>query len=220
MTAKNSKVALIRNLLQLLKNNYPDAKIALNYSNNWELLVAVVLSAQCTDVRVNIVTEKLFKKYKTVGDYAKADINEFEKDIRSTGFFRNKAKNILASAKIIKEKYNGILPENMPELLTLPGIARKSANVILGNAYRVIEGIAVDTHVIRLSQRLGFSRFKDPVKIENDLMDLFDKKDWFKLTYLLIDHGRAVCQAKKPACDKCFLNKICPSAFAFPHFKR
>ena len=206
-------------ILSLLKTHYPHAKIALNFSNPWELLVAVVLSAQCTDKRVNIITDKLFKKYKSFDDYINADLTEFELDIKSAGFFRNKAKNILASAKIIREKFNGVVPKTMKDILPLPGVARKSANVILGNAYEVVEGIAVDTHVIRLSKRLGLSKNSDPVKIEKDLMEKFAKKDWFKLTYLLIEHGRNICEAKKPKCDVCFLNKICPSAFAFPRFK-
>jgi len=206
-------------ILSLLKTHYPHAKIALNFSNPWELLVAVVLSAQCTDKRVNIITDKLFKKYKSFDDYINADLTEFELDIKSAGFFRNKAKNILASAKIIRDKFNGLVPETMNEILTLPGIARKSANVILGNAFGFVEGIAVDTHVIRLSKRLGLSKNSDPVKIETDLMKKFTKKDWFKLTYLLIEHGRNICEAKKPKCNICFLNKICPSAFAFPRFK-
>ena len=214
MNGKSQKI------LALLKTHYPNPKIALNYSNNWELFVAVILSAQCTDKRVNIVTRNLFKKYKTINDYAAANINEFENDIRSTGFFRNKAKNILSSAKIILKKYNGQIPRSMPEILTLPGIARKSANVILGNAYGIVEGIAVDTHVIRLSQRLGLSKNQDPVKIEKDLMQLFAKKEWFNLTYMLIDHGRSICEAKKPKCHECFLNKICPSAYNFPHFPK
>ena len=178
-----------------------------------------MLSAQCTDKRVNIITDKLFKKYKSFDDYINADLTEFELDIKSAGFFRNKAKNILASAKIIREKFNGVVPKTMKDILPLPGVARKSANVILGNAYEVVEGIAVDTHVIRLSKRLGLSKNSDPVKIEKDLMEKFAKKDWFKLTYLLIEHGRNICEAKKPKCDVCFLNKICPSAFAFPRFK-
>src|SRR3989338_3233988 len=207
-------------ILNLLKQQYPHAKIVLNYSNNWELLVAVILSAQSTDKQINKITEKLFKKYKTIGDYAESDLGEFEEDIRSSGFFRNKAKNIIAAAKLIQDKFNGKIPKTMDEMLTLPGVARKTANVVLGNAYGVVEGIAVDTHVIRLSQRLGFSDNKDPVKIEQDLMKAFPKSEWFRLTYLLIDHGRAICEAKKPKCDACFLNKLCPSGFRFAHFKR
>lgn len=231
-------------VLALLKKTYPDARIVLNYSNPWELLVAVILSAQCTDVMVNKVTEKLFTKYKTLDDYVKADIAEFEQDIKSTGFFRNKAKNILAAAKMVKEKFGGNVPKTMDETLTLPGVARKTANVVLGNAYGVVEGIAVDTHVLRLSQRLGlvdpekiggknavffirgglaeqqdhllsvldFKKDADPVKIEEQLMAAIPKADWFKLTYLLIDHGRAVCKAQYPSCAGCVLNRICRSS--------
>lgn len=205
-------------ILGLLKKHYPDAKIILTYSNNFELLVAVVLSAQCTDVMVNKVTEKLFKKYKTIEDYANADLHELENDIRSTGFYKNKAKNIKVAARMIIDKFNGEIPRTMNQLTMLPGVARKTANIILGNAYGVVEGIAVDTHVRRLSQRLGFSRNSDPDKIEKDLMGLFDRKDWFNLTYLLIEHGRKICKAPLPKCDACFLNKICPSAFHFPNF--
>lgn len=206
-------------IISLLKKKYPNAKIVLNYSNNWELLVAVILSAQCTDKKVNEVTSKLFKKYKKLDDYIQAKPKEFEKEIRSTGFYRAKAKNILASAKIIKEKFGGHIPKTMHEILILPGVARKTANVVLGNAYEVSEGIAVDTHVKRLAQRLGFSKNENPEKIEKDLMRLIPKKDWFKITYLLIDHGRAICTAKDPRCDLCPINKLCPSAFKFPRFK-
>lgn len=186
-----------------LKQHYPHAKIILNYTTPWELLVAVILSAQCTDVRVNIVTEKLFKKYKKIEDYAHADIKELEQDVRSTGFYRNKAKNIKASAQAILEKFNGRIPKTMNEMLTLPGVGRKTANVVLGNAYRVIEGIAVDTHVQKQSQRLGLTKNKTPDKIEQDLMKLYDKKDWLKLTYMLIEHGRARGRSKNPICKYC-----------------
>lgn len=206
-----------KRIFSLLLKNYPNARIVLTYSNTWELLVAVILSAQCTDTRVNLVTEKLFKKYKTVKDYAEANLSEFKQDIRSTGFFRNKAKNIIKSANIILDKFNGKIPKSMDDMLTLAGVARKTANVVLGNAYGIVEGIAVDTHVRRLANRLGLSSNSDPVKIEQDLMKLFPKKDWFKLTYLLIEHGRKICNAKKPLCNECFLNKVCPSAFKFPH---
>jgi endonuclease-3 len=207
-------------ILTRLKKQYPRARIALNFSNNWELLVSVILSAQSTDKQINKITPALFNKYKTVHDYAKANVKEFEKDIYSSGFYRNKAKNIIAAAKIIVEKFNGEVPDTMEELITLPGVARKTANIILGNAFNKVEGIAVDTHVIRLSNRLGFSDQKNPVKIEKDLMNLFERKDWFKLTYVLIDHGRAICDAKKPKCDKCFLNDLCPSAYKFTQFGR
>lgn len=207
-------------IIQRLKKKFSRAKIALNFSNNWEFLVAVILSAQCTDKKVNEVTEKLFKKYKTLDDYVKANPKEFEKMIHSTGFYRAKAKNILASAKMVKEKFRGKIPKTMEEMLTLKGVARKTANVVLGNAYGIISGIAVDTHVRRLSQRLGLSQNNNPEKIEKDLMNIIPKKDWFKITYLLIEHGRAICAAKDPRCDLCPLTNICPSAFNFPRFQK
>jgi len=183
-------------LLRALKKLFPHPKIALRYSNNWELLVAVILSAQCTDKTVNKVTEKLFKKYRTLNDYVCADSGEFEKDIRSTGFYRNKAKNILASAKIVKEKYKSKVPDSMKELLKLPGVARKTANIVLGNAFGVVEGVAVDTHVKRLSRRFGLTKYDDPLKIEKDLMSIFPKKEWLTLTYRLIEYGRTYCSAR------------------------
>lgn len=218
MTIPSAKRNRVLETLRRLKKKYPRAKIALNFSNHWELLVAVILSAQCTDKKVNEVTPQLFKKYRRLDDYVRADPKEFEKMIRPTGFYRAKAKNILATAKIVKYKFGGKIPRTMEDMLTLKGVARKTANVVLGNAYGVIEGIAVDTHVRRLAQRLGFSATDDPVKIEQDLMRLLPKKDWFKITYLLIDHGRAICTAKDPRCDLCPLNDICPSAFKFPRF--
>jgi endonuclease-3 len=205
-------------ILSLLKKNYGNPKTILTYSNEWELLVAVILSAQCTDITVNKVTEKLFKKYKTIKDYADAPFEEFANDIRSTGFYNNKAKNIQAAARLVIEQFNGVLPKTINEMVTIPGAARKTANVVLGNAFGIVEGIAVDTHVRRLSQRLGFTNYDNPEKIEQDLMQLFENKDWFQLTYLLIEHGRKICEAKKPKCDECFLNTLCPSAFKFPHF--
>lgn len=206
-------------ILTLLKKHYPNAKMILNYSNNFELLVAVILSAQCTDLTVNKVTPKLFARYKTIKDYADSDIVELETLIKSTGLYHNKAKNIKAAAKMIMERFNGKIPKTMNELVMLPGVARKTANIILGNAYKIYDGIAVDAHVSRLSQRLGLSKNTNTDKIEQDLMKLFKKEDWFKLTYLLIEHGRAICKAPNPKCDECFLNKLCPSAFKFPHFK-
>lgn len=187
----------VTKIAKKLRELFPDAKIVLRYSNTWELLVAVVLSAQCTDKQVNIVTESLFQKYKTLGDYVKVDIEEFEQDIRSTGFYHNKAKNILAAAKMVKEKFEGEVPSTMEELLTLPGVARKSANVILGNAFGIVEGIAVDTHVMRLSQAFGLTEYKDPIKIEQDLMELLPKKDWFFFTYGMIEYGRNYYPARK-----------------------
>lgn len=207
-----------KELFKAFRNHYPTSKTTLKYSNNWELLVSVILSAQCTDARVNIVTKKLFKKYKTVEKYANADVQEFEQDIRSTGFYRNKAKNIINTAKLIVNDYHGNVPDTMENLLKLHGVARKTANVVLGNAFGKYYGIAVDTHVKRLAERLGLSKEKTPEKIEKDLMKQFKGKDGFDLTYLLIEHGRAICDARKPLCDKCFWNKKCPSAFKFKYF--
>ncbi len=209
----------IAEIYKILEQKFPNAKIVLNYSNDWELLVAVVLSAQCTDKKVNEVTQKLFQKYPSLEDYTKANLQEFEKDIKSTGFYHHKAKNILAAAKMVQEKFGGKLPKTMVEITTLPGIARKSANVILGNAFGVVEGIAVDTHVCRISQRLGLTKNSDPVKIEKDLMQILPKEKWFKFTYLIIDFGRSICDAKKPWCSICPLNKLCPSAFKISGYR-
>ena len=198
-------------ILARLKKAYPNAKIVLNYENNVQLLVAVILSAQCTDKKVNEVTEKLFRKYKIVDDFAKANPKTFEQEIRSTGFYHNKAKNIIAAAYMIRDKFNGKLPKTMQELVELPGVARKTANIVLGSAYGIVEGIAVDTHVRRVSRHLGLTTEQNPVKIEQDLMRLFDKKDWFKLTYLLIEYGRGVHAAKKPIpCKDGPLKGLCP----------
>jgi endonuclease III len=204
----------IATIVQTLKGAYPDAHIVLQYSTPWELLVAVILSAQCTDVTVNKVTEKLFAKYKTLDAYVRASLTEFEGDIKSTGFYHNKAKNVLAAAKLIKTTFNGNVPKTMAEMITIPGVGRKTANVVLGNAYGVVVGIAVDTHVRRLSQRLHLVDPKnaDPVKIEKELMAVIPKKDWFVLTYLLIDHGRAICRAQNPNCAGCVLRDVCPSS--------
>jgi endonuclease III len=205
-----AKIALIIDRLQRL---YPNARTALNWSDPMELLTAVVLSAQCTDVRVNQVTAELFKKYRTAADYAGADIDEFAEEIRPTGFFRNKAKNIIGAARVIIHDHNGRVPSSLPELVKLPGIARKSANIILAEAYGVIAGIPVDTHVIRLTNRLGLSGASDPVKIERELMPAIPKEDWYRFSSALIYHGRAICVARKPKCHACVLNDICPSAF-------
>ncbi len=196
-------------IVAALKKLFPTTGIVLKFSNNWELLVAVVLSAQCTDKKVNEVTEKLFKKYRTLDDYVKANPREFEQDIRPTGFYRNKTKNILASAKAVKRKFGGEIPRTMEEIMTLPGIARKSANVILGNAYGVVEGIAVDTHVRRLSQLWELTDHDDPVKIEKDLMRILPKKEWFEFTYRTIDYGRTYCPARPHEHEKCPLTGIC-----------
>lgn len=187
---------------------FPDAKMALNYSSPWELLVAVILSAQCTDKKVNEVTKKLFEKYKTLDDYVNAKQLEFQQDIFQTGFYHNKAKNILATAKIIKEKYHGNIPKTMEEMIELPGVARKTANVVLGVVHGIHFGIAVDTHVRRLSNLLGLSTEKNPDKIEKDLMLIFPKQEWPKLTYRLIEYGRSYCPAKKHNHEECPLSKL------------
>ena len=192
----------------ILKKLYPKSEIALNYSNDWELLVAVILSAQCTDKMVNRVTEKLFKKYKTIREYANAKQDEFEQDIKSTGFYRNKAKNIIADAKIILEKYKGKIPETMDEMLTLKGVARKSANIILYLVHGKIEGIAVDTHVKRLSKLIGLTDNTDPVKIEKDLMAVLPKKDWMDFSFRLIYYGREYCSARKHDHSSCPLSNV------------
>ncbi len=197
-----------------LRKKYPNAKIALKYGNNIQLLCAVIMSAQATDKKVNEITAGLFKKYRTVDDFADADPRKFAEEIRAIGFYRAKALAVVTSARIIRDKFGGKLPRSMKEMLLLRGVARKTANVVLGNAYGVVEGIAVDTHVRRLSQRLGFSTHDNPVKIEKDLMALFSKKDWFKLTYTLIDHGRAICTARGRKCSVCPLKDICPAALA------
>ena len=195
-----------------LKKAYPTAGCALDRSNPFELLVATILSAQCTDARVNEVTRTLFKKYRSAADFAKADQGELENDIRSTGFFRNKARNIRAAAAKVLSDFGGEVPRTMAELLTLPGAARKTANCVLGAAYGVAEGVVVDTHVKRLAGRLGMTTHTDPVKIERDLMDLVSTKDWIRFSFLLIHHGRAVCSARKPDCPNCCVSDLCPSA--------
>jgi endonuclease-3 len=200
-------------IFKALKKLFPHATIALKFSNNWELLVAVQLSAQCTDKKVNEVTVALFKKYRRLEDYVKAGASargrrEFERDIHQCGFYRAKTRNILAAAKVVKEKFHGKLPRTMAEMVTIPGVGRKSANVILGNAYGVVEGIAVDTHVIRLSRVLGLSREKTPEKIERDLMHIIPRKQWFEATYLLIDYGRKYCVARPHNHAACPLTKV------------
>jgi len=205
----------IDKILNFLTKEYPDVKIALNYSNPLEILVSTILSAQCTDVRVNLVTKTLFKKYRIVEDYAQADIKTFEQDIRSTGFYHNKAKNIIAAAQKIIKEFNGKIPDTMEGLIQLPGVARKTANIVLFNGFGKIEGIAVDTHVRRLSRRLGLSKNDDPVKIEQDLMKLLDRIEWGRFSHLLIAHGRKICDAKKPKCLECVLQKLCPSKKIF-----
>jgi endonuclease-3 len=199
-------------IIDLLDKEYTKAKTALNYIKPLELLVATILSSQCTDERVNKVTEKLFKKYRSVADYANADLKELEEDIRSTGFYRVKANYIKKSAQMINSEYQKKVPKTMQELIRLPGVARKTANIVLQNAYNITVGVAVDTHVKRLSNKLGLTNNKDPNKIEIDLMRIVPRNKWMKITDLLIFHGRAICKARKPKCAKCVLNKICPSS--------
>lgn len=202
-------------IIKRLKKAYPDAHCALNHTNAFELLIATILSAQCTDERVNMVTADLFRKYRGPKDLIEVSQAELEKDIHSTGFFRNKAKNIKAASKRLVEVYGGEIPRTMEEILTLGGVARKTANVVLGNAFGIASGIVVDTHVGRLSQRLGLSEQKTAEKIEQDLQALVPKKDWVMFSHWLIYHGRQVCNARKPKCAECVLADICPSYFQF-----
>jgi endonuclease-3 len=220
MEMKNSNVEADRKakastIVRLLEKEYPQAKIALKYDSPLELLVATILSAQCTDERVNRVTQTLFKKYRRAEDYAKADLTELELDIKPAGFYRNKAKNIKQACQILVDSFDSQVPRTMEEMIQLPGVARKTANVVLQNAYGIVEGIAVDTHVRRVSRRLGMTENKDQDKIEQDLMRIIPKDKWMRITDLLIFLGRNVCVAKKPKCKICVLNKICPSAFTF-----
>jgi endonuclease-3 len=205
----------INRILNILSKAYSDAKIALHFANPLEMLVSTILSAQCTDERVNLVTKDLFKKYKTPEDYANSNLKDLESQIRSTGFYRVKAKNIRNTCQMIVEKFDSKVPRTMNELTSLPGIGRKTANIILSNSYGVIEGIAVDTHVARVSKRLGITDNKEPDKIEQDLMKLIKKELWLPFTYQIIEHGRQICKARKPLCKQCLLNKVCPSAFSF-----
>jgi len=199
-------------IICLLKKEYPEIKSALIFADPLELLVATILSAQCTDVQVNKVTKEIFKKYRTSEDYANADLLMFQSEIRSTGFYRNKARNIIATNKLIIEKFDSKVPNTMEALTQLPGVARKTANIVLSNAYGKLEGIAVDTHVKRLSKRLGLTVNKDQDKIELDLMRITSRVEWSNFSHLLIFHGRAVCQARKTMCSGCVLNFFCPSA--------
>lgn len=197
-----------------LKKLFPHANMILRYSNNWELMVAVQLSAQCTDIRVNIITEKLFKKYKTLKDYCSVNIQEFEQDIFQAGYYKNKTKNILAAARMVRDEYKGKIPDTMEEILCIPGVARKTANVVLGNAYGVVEGIAVDTHVARFAHVYNLSQKEDRNKIEDDLKKLIPKEDWFLFTYRVIEYGRKYCKATKHDHETCplqiFLKKGTP----------
>ena len=197
-------------VIKRLKKLYPDAHCALNHTNAFELLVATILSAQCTDVRVNIVTATLFRKYRMPKDYLEVEAEEIAQDIKSINFFNNKAKNIRAMCEKLLENFGGEVPQTMDELLTLNGVARKTANVVLGNAFGIASGVVVDTHVSRLSQRLGLTAETTPEKIEKDLAELVPKKDWVMFPHWLIYHGRRVCNARKPKCQECVLEKICP----------
>ena len=208
---KSEKAARTLELIKLLKQAHPDAHCALNHANAFELLVATILSAQCTDERVNIVTADLFRKYRKPEDYLKVRDTELQQDIRTTGFYRNKTKSIQGACKMLVEDFHSQVPKTMDELLLLPGVARKTANVVLGVAYGIAAGIVVDTHVSRLSNRLGLSKQKDAVKIEDDLLKLVPKKDWIIFSHLLIFHGRQICNARNPKCDKCPLLPYCPA---------
>jgi endonuclease III len=199
-------------ITRILSEAYPDAKVALNFSNPLEMLVATILSAQCTDEKVNEVTATLFAKYRTAEDYLKVPEDELKADIKPTGFYNQKATSIREACRRIVEVYGGRVPDTMEDLITLRGVARKTANIVLGNAFGKVEGIAVDTHVKRLANRLGFSQESDPDKIERDLMRSIPRERWFDFTYVLIDHGRAVCAARKPKCEICPVNHLCPSS--------
>jgi endonuclease-3 len=202
-------------IIRRLKKAYPDAHCALNHSNAFELLIATILSAQCTDERVNIVTADLFRKYRGPSDYLKVEQTELEKDIHSTGFFRNKAKSIQGACRLLIDNFGGKIPQSMEEILTLPGVARKTANVVLGNAFGIASGVVVDTHVARLSQRLGLTTNENAEKIEKDLIELVPKRHWIMFPHWLITHGRQICIARKPRCRQCLLADICPSYEVF-----
>jgi endonuclease-3 len=201
----------IKKIWPILEKTYPDAKSALNFRNPLQMLIATILSAQCTDVRVNMVTREVFKKYKSADDWAKAEIKDIESDIRSTGFYHNKAVSIKKASKAIIEKFDGSVPDTLEELVTLPGVGRKTANVVLGNAFGR-PAIACDTHVIRLSRRLQLSSNSDPVKLEFDLAEILPKRIWTDFSHALILHGRTFCKARKPDCGNCPISKYCPSA--------
>ena len=201
-------------IVATLRELYPGAKCSLDFTTPLELLVATMLSAQCTDERVNMVTKALFQKYRSAEDYANANPAELEQDIKQTGFYRNKAKHIREAARLIVERFGGAVPRAMEELTTLPGVARKTANVVMGNAYGIVEGVVVDTHVGRIARRLGLTVSDDPVKVEQDLMALLPQSDWLDLSHMLIMHGRAICQARKPLCAECALAPLCPTGRA------
>ncbi len=208
--ATDQQVKHAMRIYRKLAKRHPNVRTALKHHNPWQLLVATILSAQCTDARVNMVTPVLFERYPDAGSMARARLNALESVIRSTGFYRNKAKAIKGASKVIVDQFGGKVPDNMNQLLELPGVARKTANVVLGNAFDKNEGVVVDTHVARLSRRMGLTEHKDPGKIERDLMALFNRKHWTDLPHMLIEHGRSVCTARKPMCDNCELADDCP----------
>ncbi len=210
--SRESKIKRAKACIRLLRKRYPGASTSLKYKSVHQLMVATILSAQCTDERVNMVTPGLFKKYRSVTAFAEADLKELARDIFTTGFHNQKAKSIINSARMLIEKYDGKVPGKLEHLVRLPGVGRKTASVILGNAFGIAEGIVVDTHVGRISRLLGFTREKDAVKVEKDLMKIIPHDDWIDFSHMLILHGRAICIARRPGCPDCFLNKLCPSA--------
>ncbi len=205
----------IGDMIKILRKNYLKSRTALKFETPLQILVATILSAQCTDEKVNQITPSLFQKYPEAKDFAQADQKKLEEEIRPTGFFRNKARSIINASKMIAEDFNGKVPDSMEKLITLPGVARKTANIVLSSAFKKAEGIAVDTHVRRLAQRLGLSKEKDPDKIEKDLLSIVPKKDWLDFNYMLVNHGRKICQARKPQCPECVIRHLCPSAKDF-----
>jgi len=205
----------IKRIIKILRKTYPKARTTLFFKSPLQILISTILSAQCTDERVNKITPALFKKYPSAACFAKAKQSVLEREIRSTGFYRNKAGNIIAAAKKIVTEFSGKVPDNMSDLVSLSGVARKTANIVLSSAFKKSQGIAVDTHVRRLSQRLGLSDQEDPEKIEQDLMKIVPEKDWLDFNYLFVDHGRAICQARRPMCLKCVMKALCPSAKIF-----
>ena len=209
-----------RKIIAKLRKAYPDAQCSLNHTNARELLIATILSAQCTDERVNIVTADLFRKYRSCADYLNVPAEELQQDIHSTGFFRNKTRSIQGACKKMIEEHGGQVPNDIEQLLALPGVARKTANVVLGNAFGVASGVVVDTHVARLSQLLGLTKQKQPEKIERELMELVPKKDWIDFSHLLIYHGRRVCKARRPECERCVIEPLCPSSLLKTEAKR
>ena len=208
---------MIKKIIEILENEYPNAECSLDFMNPLQLLIAVILSAQSTDAQINKLTPALFKKFKTARDFANANTTELEQYVKSSGFYKNKAKNIQNACKILNEKYGGKVPETMEELTSLPGVGRKTANVVMLNAFNKCEGIAVDTHAKRLSNRIGFSYEEDPLKIEQDLLKKIRREDWHKMNHLFVYHGRATCTARNPKCDECCIRDYCENNVAKPH---